>query len=427
MIEDNLSWQPIQQKAVIIYEHLARCAELLDPESVINEVRYLFLHGKIETVEVVKALEEIIASHISDREFGKFINSCFHLIINIWLTKSQSREYILGLITVFDDFNPRSKSYNRYKVKLTQLICQYQTSDFYFQLRSLVAVINFDGSKSDTDTQIHSLIPRYPYLYQHYFLENDYINASVELISTIQANNQQKFEFQLSKYIIYQIRLLQAARIRLLSKGAGKAIHRVNNPTLLSDKNFKIAIKHYIGKIDGEHTLVQISQKLTGRKKAGDSYQNFKQELKQYLLGNFTSQNPYYHFDKQLEHKLNVTFSQSDRRVLNNSLILQTCRQLISFLIIQNAQTPNFERYKDLAANLGTAQVVLLLVKILLICPEVKPDLDKKIVLLFNHYQNHKIEEVLWLVKSLEYLVIANSIYFGKVDVSLAKNSFNLG
>ncbi len=424
MIEDNLSWQPIQQKIAIIYEYLAQCAELLAPESVINEVSCLFLHGKVEIREVVKALEDIINSQISDREFGKFINCCFHLIINIWLTESKSQEYIVELINIFNDFNPRVKSYNRQKAKLNKLIWQYQTSDFYLQLLALGTVINFDGLKNlDREAQIASLIQRYPYLYKNYFLEDNCINASVELIATIQTKNQQRFEFQLSKYLIYQIRLLQVARIRLLSKGAGKVINRVNNPTLLSDKDFKTAIKHYLGKIDGEHTLLQISQKLSDRNKAGYSYQEFKQELKQYLLRNFQPKNSQYDFDNQLKDKINLTFPQSNNRVLNNSLILQTCRQLISFLIIQNSQSPDYKRYKDLVANLGTAQVVLFLVKILLICPEVKSDLDKKIMIVFNYYQHHKTAEVLWLVKSLEYLAIAYSIYLGQVDVSLAKNT----
>ncbi len=424
MIRDSLSRQPIQQKTAIIYEYLAQCAEILAPESVTNEVRCLFLQGKVETPEIVKALEDILASNISDREFSKFINCCFHIIINLWLTKPEAQEYIPYLITVFDEVNPRFKSYNRTKAKLNKLIWQYQTSELYLRLRSLVEVINSDGSKNlDTEAIAASLIQRYPYLYQHYFLEDDYVSASKELILIIQEKNQKRFELQLSKYIIYQIRLLQVARMRLLSKGAEKVINRVKNPTLLSDKDFKLAIKHYIGKIDGENTLLQLSQRLTARNKAGYFYQDFKQELKQYLLSNFQPKNKNNNFSEKLKHKIALIFPQSDNRVLNNSLILQTYRQLLSFIIIETSNTPDINCFSDLVAHLGTAQAVLLLVKIVLICPEVKPDLEKKIMILFNYYQDYKIEEVLWLIKSLEYLAIAFSIYFGKVDVSLAKTT----
>ena len=379
MIRDNLSWQPIQQKTAIIYEYLAQCAEIFQPEFVTNEVRYLFVQGKVETPEIVKALKDILASDISDREFSKFINCCFHIVINIWLTQPEAQEYIPYLITVFDELNPRFKSYDRTKAKLTQLILQYQVSESYLRLRSLVEAIDYDVSKKlDKQAHVASLIHRYPYLYKHYFLENNYIPASEELISKIQGKNQKRFEFQLSQYIIYQIRLLQVARLRLLSQGAGKVIKRVKNPTLLSDKDFKIAIKHYIGKIDGEKTLLQISQKLTYRNKLGYSYQDFKQELQQYLINNFQPKNKKSNFAEQLKHKIASIFPQSDNRVLNNSLILQTCRQLLSFLVIETSNSPNINQFNDLVANFGTAQAVLLLVKIVLICPEVIPDLEKK-------------------------------------------------
>ncbi len=433
MIRDSLSGQPIQQKKTIIYEYLTQCAKMLEPESVTNEVRCLFLQGKVETTAIVKALEDILVSGISDREFNKFVNCCLEIIINIWLTQPESKEYIPYLVTVFNEVNPRLKSYNRTKAKLTKLILQYITSESYLRLRSLVDVINYDGSKNlDMEAHAANLIQRYPYLYQHYFLEddyildfleNDYIPPSEELISTIQAKNQKRFEIQLSQYIIYQIRLFQFARMRLLSKGAGKAINRVKNPTLLSDKDFKLAIKYYIGKIDGKNTLLQLSQKLRNRNKAGYSYKDFKQELNQYLIDNFQLKNHNYHFDEKLKHKIVSIFLRSDNRVLNNSLILQTCRQLLSFLIVETPEFPNFNQFHDLVANLGTAQAVLLLVKIVLICPEVKPDLEKKIMILFDYYQKCKVEEVLWLIKSLEYLAIAFSIYFGKVDVSIAKGT----
>lgn len=422
MISDNLSGQPIEQKTAIIYQYLAQLAENLEPESVTNEVRCLFLQGKIEIPEIVKALEDIVNSKISERDFGKFINCAFHTIINVWLTQPEAQEYIPFLITVFEEINPKFKSYDRNKAKLTKLVVQYRVSEAYFRLRSLIDIVNYDGVKNlDTKAQVVSLVQRYIYLYKYYFLEDDYVNASKTLIAKIQTRNQQIFEFKLSKYIIYQVRLLQLARMRLLSKGSGKVINRVKNPTLLSDRDFKVAIKHYLGKIDGKNTLLQLSHRLSDRNKAGYSYKVFKQELQQYLVNQLKTKNQNYHFDRQLDRKISSIFPKSDDRPLNNSLILQTCRQLLSFIVIETKKSPNYQQFANLAANLGTAQAVLLLVKILLICPEVKPDLEKKLIILFNYYQEHEINEVLWLVKTLEYLEISYSIYFGKIDVSIAR------
>ena len=433
MIRDSLSGQPIEQKIAIIYEHFTQCAKILEPESVTNEVRCLFLQGKVETPIIVRAIEDILTSQISNRDFNKFVNCCLEIIINIWLTQPASKEYIPYLVTVLSEVNPRFKSYNRNKTKLTKLICQYIKSEGYLRLKSLVEFINYDGSKNlDMEAKAASLIQRYPYLYEHYlleddytldYLENNYSDVSKKLISTIQVKNQKRFEVQLSQYIIYQIRLFQFARMRLLSKGAGKAINRVQNPTLLSDKDFKLAFKYFIGKIDGNNTLLQLSKKFANRNKIGNHYKIFKQELHQYLIHSIQVKDINYHFSTKLEAKILAIFIRSDNRELNKSLILQTCRQLISFLVMGSSDYPDFNQFADLVANLGTAQAVFLLVKIVLICPEVKSDLEKKMMIILNYYQDCKIEEVLWLIKSLEYLEIAFSIYFGKVDVSIAKGS----
>ncbi|WP_319419670.1 hypothetical protein [Pleurocapsa sp. FMAR1] len=72
--------------------------------------------------------------------------------------------------------------------------------------------------------------------------------------------------------------------------------------------------------------------------------------------------------------------------------------------------------------NLGTAQMMMILIKIVLICPESKSDLEKRIALIASYYQLNAIQEIPWLFKTLEHLLIAFSIYFGNIDVSIAKS-----
>ena len=108
---------------------------------------------------------------------------------------------------------------------------------------------------------------------------------------------------------------------------------------------------------------------------------------------------------------------------LNSTQILQTCRQLFSFLIVDPASSNDPERFVELVANLGTAQVMTILIKIALICPESKADLVRKICLVACHYRQQTVQEHPWLLKTLEHLLIAFSIYFGSVDVSIAKSA----
>jgi len=53
-----------------------------------------------------------------------------------------------------------------------------------------------------------------------------------------------------------------------------------------------------------------------------------------------------------------------------------------------------------------------------LICGKVKPYLEKRLAILFGHYEFSTREGVVWLVKALENVNLALTTNFGKVDVS---------
>ena len=208
----------------------------------------------------------------------------------------------------------------------------------------------------------------------------------------------------------------------MLSKGAGKVITRVKNPTLLSERSITAAIKQFVGLIDGKNTLLQLSQKFIARSKVHYSYREYKQDLYQYLISNLTPRTGNSQFQSKLKQKIENIFLQANSRQINNTLILQTCRQLLSFFVTETTSSPDLNSFAKLVVYLGSAQAVLLLVKIILICPEAQPDLEKKLAILFTAYQSREIKDVFWYVKCLEHFLIAHSIYCGEIDVSIAKS-----
>ena len=155
------------------------------------------------------------------------------------------------------------------------------------------------------------------------------------------------------------------------------------------------------------------------------NYKQFKQNLYHFLTSGIQPRNNNYKLKSKFKHKLGDIFPQSDTKSINRTLILQTCRQLFSFLLVNPTVSKNPQRFTELIANLGTAQVMMILVKIILICPESKPDLEKKLCVIVTHYQLQNVSEALWLIKSLEHLLMAFSIYFGKLDVSVVQSALN--
>ena len=435
---DNSTWQPIDRQSSIIYEYLRQCAAIQSPPAVIEKFRSLFLQGKNENNQVSKALEKIIFSPVGQKQFDVILSHCCYLILDCWSDTQESLSYAAELIGTFDLIN-QTKSYDRRRKQLIQLIKDYQQTELYFQLRAIIVILNLQevtnvvladeistneasGSSSCSNKIISTYLARYTYLYDYCLPQNSELNQLKEFIKTLQTNRKQDFEVRLSKHLIYRVRLKQIAQMKLLSKGAGKAITKVDNPTLLSERAFKKAIKQYIGQVEKQGTILQQAQHFVTANNLRNSYQIFKQDLYRFLTSNIKPRNSSYQFKSKLKQKLKQIFPQSDAKPLNNSLILQTCRQLFSFLIVEKSSPLDPNRFTELIVNLGTAQAMTILIKITLICPESKAYLEEKISLVVTSYQLHSIQDTPWLVKTLEHLLIAFSIYFGDIDVSIAKN-----
>ena len=389
----------------------------------------------VEKPEVSQAFEAIIA----EPEFELFLSRCFYIILTCWLDRPGAIAYLNQLFDILNAVG-RSKSYERRRKHLIGRVKDYQQSQSHQQLRLLVSIINplaetadnsrnllttsqpIDNSQGLKTPLISSYLIRYPYLYPHILPKEVEIPRLREQITELQNIRQKDFEIRLSKHIIYRFRLKQLAKMNLMTKGAGKMITKADNPSLISEKAFRIALQQYVGKLDNGSTLLERSQLFIAENKHRQNYGVFKQDLYRFIVKDIKPRNKTYQFASLLEQKLIGIFPQANEKSLNPTIILQTCRQLLSFLIVDPAHTQDSAQFAELVANLGTAQVMMILIGIVLICPESKNDLTKKIYLIARHYQLNTVQANPWLLKSLEHLLIAFSIYFGGVDVSIAKS-----
>ncbi|MGF1591464.1 MAG: hypothetical protein ACFCU7_19915 [Pleurocapsa sp.] len=434
--------QTIEQDCQIVYEYLRQCAAIRSPSEVIQEFEQLFHQGKNKDAQVSKALEKIVFSP-SPPQFERFFSCCCYIILDCWLDKPETMLYLPQLLNTFDTIG-LAKSYDRRRKQLIQLIKNYQQTQSYLQLRAVIAIINpqtivshslatpiatnevvSSSSNSDRKTLVNAYLLRYTYLYKYFSPQDAQSDRLTAFMQKLEQDRQKDFEILLSQHIIYRFRLKQLAKMKLLAKGAGKIITKVDNPSLLSEKALRIALQQYIGKIEHNQTILERSQRFLAENELRNTYQVFKQDLYRFLTTNIKPRNSTYQFKPRLAQKLADIFPQSDAKPLNRTLVLQTCRQLFSFLIIDPTVANEPKQFIELITNLGTAQVMMILVKIALICPESTADLEKKIYLVVTHYQLQNIQDARWLIKSLEHLLIAFSIYFGNIDVSIASSMSN--
>jgi hypothetical protein len=420
---DDLIWKPFYLEKSIIEKSLLEWLQYEEPEAFLAKFTALFVEGNHEDSRVTQALEKVLFAPQEQQKFSQLIDYCCHLIIDRWLHNPESCQFIPKLIELFDLIKPQTKSYARLKGRLIQANKKYKETELYNRLEFIVKIITNEKTTFDLSEQmfVRDLVTKYHFLYRYFLREEISLDNEHKFILNKAKEKQQQFEFQLYKYVLYRTRLLQLARARQFSQGAGKVIRRIDNPTLLSDKDLKLAVDIYSSNFDCEYTLMQMAHKLLANNQH-HSYGQFKQDLYRYLLLKIDFKNNDYPLNFYLKQKLEQIFPQSDKRPLNDSLILQTARQLLSFLMVEGDRTQvEPVRFMESIAHLGTAQTIMLLIKIVSICPQVKPDLELRLAMLFIHYQNDRVQDVLWLVKSLEHISVALGICFGKMDLSATK------
>ena len=126
-------------------------------------------------------------------------------------------------------------------------------------------------------------------------------------------------------------------------------------------------------------------------------------------------------FNQKLYKYLQNISTQANEQKVNDVLLMKTCCDLLNFLVINQKSSPQHFIFLDLINNQGALPTIGLLLKIVLICHKVKPLLEKKLAILFNHYENSTTNSIGWLVETLEQLNIAFSINFGEIDLSFFK------
>jgi hypothetical protein len=295
-------------------------------------------------------------------------------------------------------------------------------SEQYVILRRFTQVVNQSTIEGNRPAQqpLMSLIRRYPYLYEHCLMSDDSTFEQKETVRHFQAQVQRKFELDLSQYVTYKVRQIQISR-KTPETNINRILRPVNNPTLLSDRELYSTLKQFIGKTEFGCTYNELAQKFIAYSGSATNFHDFKDGLYEYLISSVDEQYGKRQFNQRLYKHLQNTMPQADFKKTNEFLIVRTCSQLFNLLIVNSQASPQHSTFLDLITSQGTLSTIGLLLKIVLVCRKVKPYMEKKFAILFNHYESSTTDYLTWLVGTLEQLNIAMSINFGNMDLSFFK------
>jgi hypothetical protein len=335
--------------------------------------------------------------------------------VNRWQTQPTHQPAIPELVSLLENLpSPRPGDYSS-PSNLGHLVKNFTLSDDYVRLQRLARIISGKYSEK-TAASLGTLISRYPYLYDYYLLGDESPGEQRQTVRSIKVKTESRFEVNLSRYVTYQVRLAQAAHSPKIREEAGRIIQPVENPTLLNDKYLNRALKYYLGTVAGNYTHKALSQNFLANTVYTPTYKDFKNDLYDYLITSLDYGKG--QFNKKLDNILQNTLPHCDQQKPSEFLMLRTSSQLLNYLVVESGQKPDHYIFIDMITNMGVTRTVGLLLKLILICPQAKPHLDKRFAILFNHYESYSCERVPWLVKSLENLQVAFSIHFGQADLS---------
>ena len=420
-ISQSYTRQQGSSEEQVIYDYLLQHVRTDSPEQLIEDFCRLFIEVRsCHDSELFVALEQMVKQQNIEYQFNYFFNRCCHILINAWQMQPQLQSAIPELVALLENLAPPRRGHHNTANRVRYLVKNFTQSDQYVKLQRLARVINSKQTPTNANS-IGNLIHRYPYLYNHCLLGEESSQEHQQTVRQIKVQTQRRFEVNLSRYVTYKVRLAQMAHSPQLSQSESRIIRAVKNPTLLNDKELNRALRHFVGTVDSGYTYKSMSQNFLSHTVHTKNFGQYKDDLYEYILGSLDAKYTKGQFNKNLYQLLQNTLPECNHQKPSELLMLRTSSQLLNFFVVESSNKPDHYVFVDMISNMGVTQTMGVLLKIILISRKVKPYLEKRFSILFNHYESFTKEGVPWLVKSLENLQVAFSVHFGKVDLSCLK------
>lgn len=415
----------ITQEEQRLYDRFTQLVSQQSSEQLLSEFKAFWIDGTNSQDETLDLARENLLSYKTPQDsFNVCLYQCCQILIEAWQQQPETAAAIPKLIgLLFGPFSPDADAYwrSRIALRLNERLKAFRQSDPANSLQHFLALLQpIPISLAQLETQpLKSLLYRYPYLY-YYSLIGENSSSLSNTLRRIKGAKTKEFETDLSQYVVDQVRRRDPhkSQDKSAQKNAGKLFSK-NNPTFLSDKELNRALQEYLGKVDGTYTNRDLAQTFSSYSKTQIQYYgDFKKIFHQYLTKNLTSSYSNRQLNPLLQKQLDSILPSKTDNLISDFLTMRTCTDILNFLVVETAPPHKHITFMNLISNLGAIRTTSLLMKILLICPQARPQLEKQLWILFKYYQDSPCPRVKGLIKIWENYNVALAAYFGKADLS---------
>jgi hypothetical protein len=386
-----------QQAQEMIYQFLLELVRKQPPAEVLLEFRYLFLDydSSSGNGEVIKAISQLIFAN-NEKEFRQTLKRSCYILINNWDT-SRNHKAIKELVDLFTDSKVRKKTFSPALGRLRAWIANFVHSQDYQELKLFLAKYGYSDKE------------HWSKRYTSYLLVPQYTNPNNpleqrEAARTLSKKLKDQFKFDLAMY---------TAR----SESSIAKDEIPNNPTALGDEVLRF-IKIIVAKRGSfsHENLANIFLEQT----RDINYKSFKNCLQKYLIFSVANKDFVEILNKKLSEKLELLYEKYHGDKLDDALLLRTCNRVIEYLTIEEQHEPS-GLFILLLSQGNAITLVIVLLKIILICPNARTHLENCIAKLIQYYVDYPEEECKWVINFFEVFNITFAIHADNVQYNLIK------
>jgi hypothetical protein len=387
----------------VLYQHLQYWRQQEQPRQLIERFCHLFLGSEqYSDPAIADALLKLVERPGAERAFKFILNRCCYTLINFWYVQPRYHWAIPEFVRQLQEFTPVPTN-DRPTRRIQTLVQDFLATDQFASLERLGNIFEVRNErKSETferaleDQPLIHRISHYPFLYDSSLLTKDSGPEQKQNINDLRQTAERNLGIQLARYQTYQQQARDSSQLK--------------NPTLLKPQDLNQALNYYTGKIDGLRSHKDQASWFSTYSKTTRSFGDFKDDFVDYVIYPLVREVPKYknnHFTRNLRHHVKETLAEFDSQQLNSFILVETCRRLFNFLVVNSPHKPVFRNFRHLINDVGYSLTIGLLLRIVLFCTAAKPWLERCFSVLFNVHEHRVCKDVPWLVDSLEHTNVA--------------------
>ena len=397
-LNESVHISSLSQAQELICQFFLKELKQYSPESVLEEFKHLFIEPKELVSSTPRSALDFIISSGSEATFINTLKRSIYILVNNW-SSGRQQKYIQQLVQLLSTSPNRQNLCTVTLKRLTLWRRKFVNSQDYQELKLF-------ASKYENRHQEH-----WSQRYSSYLL----VSQSVDVRKPLE---QQEAARTYSKQLKERFKL-ELAMYTARSSSVACQQSTSSNPTSLGDEVFRLIEK--ILKNPSRFSYASLARIFLNQNKQV-RYKNFKQNLLNYLLFSTDNQGLAETIKTQLASQLNTLYQTYHDQSWDSRLLLRTCKRLIESFTTVDQENPSL-LFTLLISQGKALNLAIILLKIVLLCPQIHTHLEDCLAKLIQHYKSNPESKCQWLIHFLEIIQVTLTIYAEDVQYNLLNMS----